>query len=217
MTVPTEKPTLEQLRAALARPLLGLPAQARMAPQPRPGTERILDPTLDCREAAVLVLFYPNDHDLYLVLTRRTDTVVSHQGQVSLPGGSRETGETAAETALREAWEELRVDPGQVEILAELSRLYIPPSNFCVQPVVGYTPVRPAFRPEAAEVAEVIEEPLSHLLDASTCASENWSLRGQQVSVPFYRIGSHKVWGATAMMLCELVALINTIRSEGIV
>ncbi len=208
--MPVKNVSLAQLRAALSRPLLGLPAQIRMSPQPRPGTERILEPGLDCREAAVLILFYPCGGDLCLVLTRRTDHLASHQGQISLPGGSREAGESAADTALREAWEELAVEPGQVELLAELSRLYIPPSNFCIQPVVGYSAQRPLFRPAADEVAEIIEEPLSHLLDESTCTSEIWPLRGQNVRVPFYRIGAHKVWGATAMVLCELLALVSS-------
>jgi 8-oxo-dGTP pyrophosphatase MutT (NUDIX family) len=200
---------LEQLRAALGRPLPGLPVQLRMAPQPRPGTERILDPALDCRHAAVLTLFYPCADNLCLVLTRRSDLVANHQGQISLPGGSIDAGETPEVTALREAWEELAIEPGQVQILGRLSPLYVAPSNFCIQPIAGYAPQRPAFRPAPHEVAEVIEEPLWHLLDAGTCASDIWQLRGQAVRVPFYRIGTHKVWGATAMVLCELVALLQ--------
>jgi 8-oxo-dGTP pyrophosphatase MutT (NUDIX family) len=201
--------TVEQLRRALSQPLLGLPAQMRMAPQPRPGSERILDPDLNCRNAAVLVLFYPCGAGLCLVLTRRTDALPDHSGQISLPGGTIEPGETPEDAALREAWEELDVNPQSVEVVARLSRLYIPPSNFCIQPVVGYTPGRPAFRPAPVEVAEVIEEPLGHLLDANTCTSEIWELRGLQVNVPYYRIGPHKVWGATAMVLCELLALVS--------
>lgn len=201
--------TLPRLKTALCRPLPGLTVQMRMAPTPRPGSERILDPGLKCRHAAVLALFYPCQDDLCLVLTRRTDTLPDHSGQISLPGGSIEPGETAAEAALREAWEELAIEPREVEVLASLSRLYVPPTNFCIQPVVGYTAGRPAFRPAPIEVAEVIEEPLAHLLDHDTPATEVWSLHGQQASVPFYRIGPHKVWGATAMILSELVDLLD--------
>ncbi len=200
--------TVSHLKAALARPLLGLPVQTLMSPQPRPGTERILDPDLVCREAAVLILFYPCVDGLCLVLTRRTVSVASHQGQISLPGGSMDDGETAEAAALREAWEELAIDPAGVQVLGGLSRLYIPPSNFCIRPIVGYAEHRPDFRPAPEEVAEVIEEPIDHLLDSNTCAWETWQLRGQDVRVPFYRIGGHKVWGATAMVLCELLALL---------
>ena len=107
MAAPATSVTLDLLMAACNRPLPGLAAQLRMAPQPRrPGAERILDPGLKCREAAVLLLAYPcpNAQSLCLVLTRRTDTVANHQGQISLPGGCAYPGETAEETALRETW-----------------------------------------------------------------------------------------------------------------
>jgi 8-oxo-dGTP pyrophosphatase MutT (NUDIX family) len=201
--------TIERVREALRQPLPGLQAQLRMSPQPRPGTERVLEPDLNCRHAGVLLLLYPCEEGLCLVLTRRTETVQSHQGQISLPGGSLEEGESAVQAALREAQEELAVDPGQVEVIGQLSRLYIPPSGFCIYPTVAYTGRRPEFVPFDAEVAEVIEEPLAHLLDSATCTEEVWQLRGQPVRVPFYQIGVHKVWGATAMVLCEFVALLS--------
>jgi 8-oxo-dGTP pyrophosphatase MutT (NUDIX family) len=201
--------TIARLREALRGPLPGLAAQMGMAPIPRPGTERILDPSLDCRRAGVLVLFYPCDAALCLVLTRRTDEVDSHRGQISFPGGSTDPGEDAAATALREAHEELGVDPARVEVLGQLSPLYIPPSGFCVYPVVAYAAERPEFVPNAAEVAEVLEVSLAHLLDPATRGEEIWPIRGADVRVPFYRVGHHKVWGATAMMLCELLALLH--------
>ena len=200
---------LARVRAALRRPLPGLAAQMRMSPASRSGTERILDPSLPCRHAGVMLLLYPCGDELCLVLTRRTESVNSHQGQISLPGGSVEPGETWAEAAVREAWEELAVDPAGIELLGQLSQLYIPPSGFCIHPVVAYAPRRPDFVPCAAEVAEVIEEPLSHLLDTNTCVEEEWELRGQRVRVPFYAVGRHKVWGATAMVLCEFVTMVG--------
>ena len=213
MAEPVSTITLEVLQAACRKPLPGLAAQLRMAPQlPQAGTERIMAPGLHCREAAVLLLVYPcpDAQDLCLVLTRRTDAVASHQGQISLPGGSADPDETPEATALRETWEELGVEPRQVTTLARLSRLYVPASNFCIQPVVGYTGRRPEFRPEPGEVAAVIEVPLSRLLDPAACVSEVWPLRGQDVQVPFYLIGAHKIWGATAMILCEVLALLGS-------
>jgi len=179
-----------------------------MAPVPRPGTDRILDPALNCRRAGVLVLFYPLDGELCLVLTRRTDAVDTHRGQISLPGGSMDPGEDGVAAALREAWEELAVDTGSLEVLGELSPLYIPPSGYCIYPVVAYAAERPSFVPNPGEVAEVLEVSLAHLLDPATRGEETWPIRGQDVRVPFYRAGHHKVWGATAMVLCELLALI---------
>jgi len=208
--------TIVRLREALRGPLPGLPVQMGMAPVPRPGTERILDPYLDCRRAGVLVLLYPCEaaagdafDRLCLVLTRRTDSVESHQGQISFPGGSMDPGESAEQAALREAAEELAVEPGRLEVLGPLSPLYIPPSGFCIYPVVAYAAERPAFVPNAAEVAEVLEVSLAHLCDPQTRAEEVWPIRGMDVRVPFYRVGPHKVWGATAMVLCELLTLIQ--------
>ncbi len=201
--------TVEQVRAALQKPLPGLSAQLRMSPQPRPGTERMLDPSLDCRRAGVLLLLYPCGEGLCLVLTRRTESVQSHQGQISLPGGSQEPGETAVEAAIREANEELAVDPAVLTVIGQLSPLYIPHSGFCMYPVVAYAALRPTFVPSDSEVAEVIEERLDHLVDSATCVEEVWQLRGQPVRVPFYRIGANKVWGATAMVLCEFVSLLS--------
>lgn len=201
---------IERLRQALTRPLPGLSVQMAMAPHPRPGRERILDPFLDCRRAAVLALFYPAaGGELRIVLTRRTDRLGSHSGQISFPGGSMDPGEDARATAKREALEELGVDPRSLEILGELSPLYIPPSGFCVYPVVAYAPQTPAFAPSPDEVAEVLEVPIEHLLTPATRCEETWDLRGAPVLVPFYAVGPHKVWGATAMMLCELLSLLD--------
>lgn len=230
---------IDRLAAALRQPLPGLAAQMRMAPNPRPGTERIFDPNLNCRRAGVLVLLYPGrseafhrDSDvrdiggfdglacaptgsgrdaspLQIVLTRRTDSLDNHRGQISFPGGSFDPGEDAVCAALREAWEELGIDPAKLDVLGDLSPLYIPPSGFCIYPVVAHSPARPDFVPNTGEVAEVLEVPLAHLLDPATRGEEMWMIRGEDTWVPFYRVGHHKVWGATAMVLCELLSLLS--------
>jgi 8-oxo-dGTP pyrophosphatase MutT (NUDIX family) len=140
--------------------------------------------------------------------------VESHQGQISLPGGSQEPGETIAETALRETGEELGFDLDDHRLLGRLTSLYIPPSDFVIHPFVAYRPTRPDFAPAPSEVAELLEVPLGYLLDSAVHQSEDWMIRGYQVEVPFYLIGEHKVWGATAMVLSEMEQRLRSWSSQ---
>ena len=200
--------TIEQIETALRRPLPGLAAMVRMAPNPRP----LYPPTPDHRprEGAVLVLLYPHglEGELHLVLTRRTDTVGSHRGQISFPGGSVDPDDVStAHTALREACEEIGVCETDLRLLGELTPLYIPPSDFRIYPHVAYAPRRPQFRPQPTEVAELLEVSASHFLDESNSAQEEWFVSGATRQIPYYLVGGHKVWGATAMVLAELAAV----------
>jgi 8-oxo-dGTP pyrophosphatase MutT (NUDIX family) len=120
--------------------------------------------------------------------------------------------ESAVEAALREATEELSIRPDEVRVIGELTPLYIPPSNYCIYPVVAAAERRPDFRRSPQEVAEVIEVPLDHLLDAKNIKREIWPLRGMDVTVPFYLFEEHKVWGATAMVLAELLDLLTELK-----
>lgn len=178
-----------------------------MITAPRPGHKTYEDVQDSCLRAGVLVLLYPWEGRLYLVLTRRTERVDHHQSQISFPGGQQEEGESYEQTALREACEELAIQPDSIRVLGELTPLYIPPSNFCIYPVVASTDERPDFRPSEQEVAEVIEVPFDHFLDPQNVQKEMWTYYGLQLEVPFYLFKGHKIWGATAMVLAELIAL----------
>jgi 8-oxo-dGTP pyrophosphatase MutT (NUDIX family) len=163
------------------------------------------------RVAAVLILVYPIASVLHLVLTRRTETVQNHKGQISLPGGAHEGQESLEETALREAREELAIATGGLELLGRLTPLYVGVSDYTITPVVAMTARRPRFRPDPVEVVEAIEVPLSILLDPAARRQEDWEIRGVHARVPFFAIGPHKVWGATAMILAEFAALLETV------
>ena len=206
--------TLAQISSALALPRPGLAAQARMAPRPRPGDLTPPPPEHPLKEAGVLILLYLKEQEFYFVLTLRTLSVATHKGQISLPGGGREAGESLDTTARRETSEELGLAAERIELLGPpLTPLYIPVSGFWVTPYVGYWDGRPEFRPEPGEVIEPIEAPLAVLLDDSYVVEEEWELRGERVCVPFFNIGGHKVWGATAMMLSEFKVLLETARA----
>lgn len=205
----------------MQQPKPGRPAQSKMAPQPRPDGPNRWDKPNDCREAAVLLLLYPHTTngyapELHLVLTRRAEYPGAHSGQISLPGGRREGMETLQSTALRETREEVGVSPAVLELLGRLSPLYTPPSNFCIYPFVAASASRPLFRPDPVEVAELIETPLSLLLNPATRHEEIWNfpVYGPR-RVPFFDVFGHKVWGATAMILNEFLTLLTGSQPSG--
>jgi 8-oxo-dGTP pyrophosphatase MutT (NUDIX family) len=207
---------LERLESQIKKPKPGLAAQLRMVPEPRPGQKTYQEVQDSCRPAAVLVLIYPHGGRLHLVLTRRTSRVDHHRDQISFPGGEKDEGETIVGAALREAAEEIGVRSDGVRVLGDLTPLYIPASNYCIFPVVAVAEKRPDFRPAPDEVAEVIEMPLSRLLAAGTVRREVWTLHGRETVVPFYFYRGHKIWGATAMILAELVEVIGSPKAKDI-
>jgi 8-oxo-dGTP pyrophosphatase MutT (NUDIX family) len=205
--------TIESIQQALAGPLPGLKGQIKMAPAPVDGRVDRWQVPNNCREAGVLLLLYPcasngQEPGLHLVLTRRHEYIGVHSGQISLPGGRREIGESLQKTALRETEEEIGVVPEVLEVIGQLSYLYTPPSNFCIYPFVGYSASRPAFRSDPREVAELIEVPFSLFANPTTHKAETWYFEkyGRR-QVPFFEVFGHKIWGATAMILSEFLTL----------
>jgi hypothetical protein len=97
-----------------------------------------------------------------------------------------------------------------MQILGRLTPLYIPPSNFCIYPTVGFLPGKPTFRPQPDEVAEVVEVPVCDLADPESRRRESWTIEGRSVNVPFYEFRGRKIWGATAMVLAEFLALLES-------
>lgn len=203
--------TLDRLRSAWQRPLPGLAAQLRMAPSPRFGWDPLKFPD-GARDGAALLLVYPHDDTLHFTLTVRGTGLRNHTGQVSLPGGRVDDGESFEDAALREAEEEIGVDPRSVEVLGPLTPLHIPVSGYLLHPVVGFATMRPAFQRAEWEVARIIEAPVSVLSDDRVVKRELRTrvVNGQsiEVDVPFFDIEGEKVWGATAMVLAEFGAML---------
>lgn len=202
---------VKRLQDALLRPLPGLDAQLRMAPTPRVGWDPFTVPA-GTRDGAALILIYPHNDTIHLPLTVRGSGLRNHTGQVSLPGGRVDAGESIEACAIREAEEEIGVARSSVQVLGRLTPLHIPVSQFLLHPVVGFVPARPVFNRAEWEVARIIEPTLAQLRDPLTVKRESRTRTtgGQavEIDVPFYDIDSEKVWGATAMVLAEFCAIL---------
>lgn len=201
--------TLEEvertLRVSLAGTLPGLDAQIKFAPY----AAGALEARAPSRTAAALLLLYPGDDGVSIPLTVRAHTLPRHAGQISLPGGATDPGETLAQAALREASEEIGIDPSAVRVLGELTPVHVIVSGFTLHPIVGVTDARPPFQAAPGEVAEIVEVKLEDVRDASRIRTGTRVREGVAIEYPYFDLCGHQVWGATAMVLGEFVTLLS--------
>lgn len=198
-----------RLEARLTAPLPGAAAQARFAPDPRRKGWSPDQQPATARRAAALILLYPGPRGVSFPLTVRRHDLPQHAGQVSLPGGRIDGNESPADAALREADEEIGVAREHVRILGAMSSLWVVVSNHLLFPFVGMTTDRPDFRAAEREVAALIEVPLAEFLDPANVGRSRHAREGIVIDYPHFTLGGHEVWGATAMVLGELRALLD--------
>jgi len=199
---------VRQLEAAFTRELPGEAAQDALAPIPRREWPAGFNPAR-IRNAAGLLLLYPIDQHAHIVLTVRADTLGRHGGQISLPGGVVDPGETFEQAALREAHEEIALPLDGVRIVGALTPLDIAVSGFRLHPIVAVRPSRPVLQPADGEVARILEPSLDELLDAGCVRSTKRTLDGRPLTIPAFHVRDHEIWGATAMVLAEFVTLLG--------
>lgn len=201
---------IKKLEIKLQLPLPGLAEQLRLAPVNRLNEMKELIIPDNARQSAVLALFYPeNDRAGILLIKRAVDDTV-HSGQISFPGGKKEDSDPdLQQTALRETFEEIGISPEQISVIGTLSKLYIPPSNFEVQPFVGYLKNKPELRTNY-EVESVLKVSFDDLCKTDSIQHKIVKGRdGQLYEVPCFYIQNEIIWGATAMMLSELIAILS--------
>jgi 8-oxo-dGTP pyrophosphatase MutT (NUDIX family) len=163
------------------------------------------------RKASVLVGLFDRDNDTYITFIRRASTLRAHSGEIAFPGGAVDLSDVSPiMTALREAQEEIGLDPSRVEVLGALRPVFTVVSNFFITPVVAYLPEGPGtLQLQASEVEEVILLPLQGLADPAIHHTEEWVRDGVPHTVYFYDYGSYRIWGATARMLNALLELLR--------
>lgn len=200
----------EKLKNEILKGLPGTEVQWQMASSDRMIRNFPKKPGPDAKAAAVLILLYPQKGSVNTVLMQRPDYKGIHGGQISFPGGKREPADNdIIQTALREAHEEAGVIPDKISVINTLTPLFIPVSNMLVTPVVGWTKRRPDFRHHPGEVVFLFDAELKRLLDPSIVQIKEMDIHGEKINVRFFDYDGNVIWGATAMMLYELLILID--------
>ncbi len=183
------------------------------------GRKMQADPLVMPLKSAVMVLCYPEDEEIMMVFIRRTEDRGVHSGQIAFAGGRFDitVGDlNTFDTAIRETHEEIGLLLKKEQVIAALTPLYIPPSNFLVDPYLAIIDKVPVLSPDPAEVAEILHVPLSHLLNDECIVVSEFETRIGKISAPCYSWKNIRIWGATAIMLSEVLCLEKLRRKEGI-
>jgi 8-oxo-dGTP pyrophosphatase MutT (NUDIX family) len=199
-----------RLKTEILKGLPGTDAQWQMASSDRFIKNFPRLPGKGARVAAVLILLYHHNGSICTVLMQRPDYNGVHGGQISFPGGKQEALDSdVIQTALRESYEETGVDPSKVSIIGTLTPLFIPVSNMIVTPVVGWLDKEPLYNIKSDEVVFLFEADLKMLLDPSIVRLKPFKIRGEMVEIKYFDYNGNTIWGATAMILQELLIIIK--------
>ena len=202
----------EQIKERLKKPLPG--NESHLTTRIKTKSEVTFPNTQEtARPAAVLILLFPFEDEIQFFLTKRTEDVEHHKGQISLPGGIRENNESLNETALRETKEEVGIDSTKIIISGSLTPFFIPVTGYIVHPFIGWCKEKPSTKIHDVEVNQLFSVSITELMDEKILQTEQWNIRGYDAIVPYYNFGKCKVWGATAAILSEFKSILEDISS----
>jgi|TARA_B100000745_G_scaffold198348_1_gene130801 8-oxo-dGTP pyrophosphatase MutT (NUDIX family) len=164
--------------------------------------------------AAVLILLYLEDNEIHFFLTKRSNELEHHKGQISLPGGTQEENEKLTHTALRETQEEIGINKTSISIIGSMTPLFVPVTGFMINPFIGYSLNKLEPTPDPLEVEAIFSVNISDLLNEANRTIEQRNIRGYDVEVPYFKLNNYEVWGATSMILSEFRDLIKSINEK---
>lgn len=198
------------LQAALGKPLPGTDIQWEMASSDRMNKNFPRKKRSDSKLAAVLILLYPVNNKICTLFIQRPVYDGVHSGQISFPGGKMEKEDSGlTDTAIREACEEVGLCRDKLDILGSLTPLFIPVSNIEVSPIIAFCKIHPSFTPDDIEVVALIEAPLAGFFKPGIVQEKPMIVRDDQFDMKYYNYNGKVIWGATAMILHELLVIIK--------
>jgi 8-oxo-dGTP pyrophosphatase MutT (NUDIX family) len=204
---------IANFKAELMLDLPGVNAHLRLAPEIRINDLKTGQTPEHAMESAVLIILYPFNERLYTVVILRNEYDGAHSGQISLPGGKAEDSDIDFEyTALREAREEIGIIPAEMEIIGQLSRFYVRPSNFIIYPFIAFCAQRPEFHPDPFEVQKIIEVDIFKDISYEKIVNQTLTFKNNmQVNAPGFPVGGEFMWGATSMIFSELLQVLDSV------
>lgn len=213
----SQHPFARYLQERMQLALPGVSAQKKMQPVPLSRSFTFPDERKDAHPSSVCILLFEkgpdSEQDLHVVLTLRTESI-RHAGQISFPGGRADNGESPPETAIRETEEEIGVPGEAIHLVGTITPLYLYRSNNKITPFVAFLDEEPRLNPNPDEVEEAFTVSLKDLLNEQNMIREKWELSHATFMVPYWNIHSTPLWGATAMMMSELLELYKEFLTE---
>lgn len=198
------------LEKQLGQPLPGRNAQSKMKPYLPAAPDLDFPESKTARDSAVMAILYPKNDQAHILLIERNIYTGAHSGQISLPGGKLEQNESHLDAAIRETFEEVGIDKNHYEVIGELSKIYVAASDFNIHPFVSVSEKPFIIHPDVREVHQILETPVAYFFEQQRRKEKLIkSAMGIELMAPYYDVHDKTLWGATAMIMSELIEVMH--------